>query len=65
MQEILDPLTEIILEQQGVVHDYQDARVRFLGARSHWRFRRLAAKAAALMIERLPDLAARRTDRGK
>lgn len=68
LQEILDPLTDMILEQQGVVHEYHDARVRaFWGAPvAQADFVSLAAKAAMVMLERLPELGRRwRTDLGR
>lgn len=68
LQEILDPLSEIIVEQQGVLHDYQDARIRaFWGAPvAQADFASLAAKAAQVMLERLPELGRRwRTDLGR
>lgn len=68
LQEILDPLSDIIVDQQGVVHDYQDARIRaFWGAPvAQADFTSLAARAAQFMLERLPELGRRwRTDLGR
>jgi adenylate cyclase len=68
LQEILNPLTEIIAEQQGVVDEYRDASVRaFWGAPvAQADFAGFAARAATIMLERLPELGRRwRTDLGR
>ena len=61
LQEILDPISECVGADQGVLSDFQDARVRaFWGAPVPQSDSLIfAARAAAAMLERLPDFGKR------
>ena len=61
LQEILDPISECVGAHQGVLSDFHDARVRaFWGAPvPQSDSLTLAARAAAAMLERLPDFGKR------
>ena len=61
LQEIFDPVSECIWDHQGVLSDYQDARVRaFWGAPvAQSDFLIQAAKAALAVLERLADFGKR------
>ncbi|HEV8058632.1 MAG TPA: hypothetical protein VGP68_02090 [Gemmataceae bacterium] len=68
LQEVFDPVCECIGDQQGVVNDYCDARVRaFFGAPlAQTEFLIQAAKAATAIHERVSDLGKRwRNDLGR